>query len=532
MDPSFIRVLQKIPVQLRERPGARFTVIINGQKKPEGKGWSSPNGANYAIDDAPLAGYLSQGHNYGVLCGHAGIDVADIDDPAALEELGIMQKIPCTMQVKTGRGGKHVYVDCAELDHQIGLYHPTLRDADGEPLHLGEIQSKGQQVVGPGSIHQNGNRYELLNDAPILKISKAELLKIFDGLILTGINDPAEEPHRAEARRRSSGGSSLGDLIPIDVVAWPKDIKERAGSEVVGSHPLHGSKGGKNFSVNTAKNCWHCFHGGHNSGGGPLEWLAVEAGLIRCEDAKPGCLDDKVLFKQVLQIARDRGFSIPDRPKELWDTAPKEQEALYDAVVGDSTISEDELKALPRTFNPKLEVHLEDSNFITKYMIYGKTTSDAYEEYHFASALVLLSVAADRQIVISFRHGDIYPNIWIFPIGDSTVSRKTTAHKLCKLVLKSKYPRKSLPSSFSPEALMDAIASTPRCFYMKDEAGSLLASMCKDYMQETRDFLAEIYECDDYYRKLKKSECEINDPYITQYLMTTPDNLKGVHHSA
>jgi hypothetical protein len=53
-----------------------------------------------------------------------------------------------------------------------------------------------------------------------------------------------------------------------------------------------------------------------------------------------------------------------------------------------------------------------------------------------------------------------------------------------------------------------------------------LASMCKDYMKETRDFLAEIYECGDYYRKLKKSECVIVDPYITQYLMTTPDNLK------
>jgi hypothetical protein len=189
-------------------------------------------------------------------------------------------------------------------------------------------------------------------------------------------------------------------------------------------------------------------------------------------------------------------------------------------------ITEEELKTLPKTFNPKLEVHLESGNFITKYMAYAKTTSDAYEEYHFASGLVLLSVAADRQIVISMRHGDIYPNIWIFPIGDSTVSRKTTAHKLCKLILNSKYPKKSLPSSFSPEALMDAISVTPRCFYLKDEAGSLLSSLCKDYMAETRDFLAEIYECDDYYRKLKKSECEIKDPYITQYLMTTPDNLK------
>jgi hypothetical protein len=474
------------------------------RKKPEGKDWTGPNGSNYAINDPVLAGYLAEGHNYGVVCGIAGITVPDLDDPARLEELGVMRRIPKTLQVQTGRGGRHVYFDCPELDHQIGLYDPELKDEDGGPLHLGEIQSKGQQVVGPGSIHPNGNRYEIINDAPIMSISKADLLKIFDGLILTGLEDPAEE---SEARRRKAGGSSIGDNIPIDMVAWPKDVKERSGSEVRGSHPLHGSKSGKNFSVNVHKNCWHCFR--HKSGGDSLVWLAVGAGLIRCEDARPGCMDDRELFKQVLKIARDKGFYIPDKP-----TTEGEE------------ITEEELQSRPKTFNPRLDVHLEPGNFVSKYMVYAKTTSDAYEEYHFASGLVLLSVAADRQIVISMRHGDIYPNIWIFPIGDSTISRKTTAHKLCKLILKTKFPKKSLPSSFSPEALMDAIAATPRCYYLKDEAGSLLASMCKDYMQETRDFLAEIYECDNYYRKLKKSECEIIDPYITQFLMTTPDNLK------
>ena len=288
MDPAFIRALERIPPQLREREGARFTVIINGNKKPEGKDWSGPNGANYSINDPPLAGYLSQGHNYGVLCGHAGLAVVDLDDLPALEELGILQKIPETFQVKTGRDGRHFYFDCPELDHQIGLYHPALKDEDGQPLHLGEIQSLGQQVVGPGSIHANRNRYEVVKDAPILTISKADLLDVFNGLILTGIDDPAEEPRRAEARRRSSGGHGLGNLIPIDNVAWPKDVKEKHGSEVIGTHPTHGSKTGRNFCINTAKNSWHCFR--HKSGGGPLEWIAVKKGIIRCEDARPGCL--------------------------------------------------------------------------------------------------------------------------------------------------------------------------------------------------------------------------------------------------
>jgi hypothetical protein len=179
-----------------------------------------------------------------------------------------------------------------------------------------------------------------------------------------------------------------------------------------------------------------------------------------------------------------------------------------------------------RVFNPVLKVYLEPDNFLSLYQEYAATTSDAYPEYHYGSALELASVAADRNVVIEHKHGDIFTNMWIFGLGDSTISRKTTAHKLCRLVVKSKFPMKCLPSSFSPESLMEAISETPKCYYMKDEAGSLLASLCKDYMKETQDFLSEIYECDDYHRKLKKSECFIIEPYMSQYLMTTPDNLK------
>lgn len=106
MNPSFTRALQRILPQLRERPGARCTFILKGQKKPEGKDWAGVNGANYATDSPVLAGYLAEGHNYDVLCGVAGITVAYLDDLARLEELGIIQRIPDIWQIKTGRSGR------------------------------------------------------------------------------------------------------------------------------------------------------------------------------------------------------------------------------------------------------------------------------------------------------------------------------------------------------------------------------------------------------------------------------------------
>jgi len=281
MDQAFERALHKIHPRLREWPDLRYDVILCGQKKPEGLRWSTE--ANYPYGHPVLAGYLAEGHNYGILTGIGGLVVLDVDDLAGLEALGILDKVPETFTVKTGRGGLHFYYLSQDLKQKIILEDPALRDSEGDPLHLGELQALGQQVVGPGSRHPNGNFYEVVKDLPIASIAKADMLQILA---------PLKQIRKSDAdpviRRRKTSGTSLGDLIPIDQVAWPEDVKERAGAEIRGSHPLHGSKSGKNFAINTAKNCWHCFR--HRSGGGPLEWIAVMKGIIDCSDARPGCL--------------------------------------------------------------------------------------------------------------------------------------------------------------------------------------------------------------------------------------------------
>jgi hypothetical protein len=281
MDQAFERALQKIHPRLQEWPDLRYDVILCGQKKPEGLRWSTE--ANYLYGHPVLAGYLAEGHNYGILTGIGGLVVLDVDDIARLEALGILDKVPETFTVKTGRGGLHFYYICKDLKQKIILEDPVLKDSEGHPLHLGELQALGQQVVGPGSRHPNGNFYEVIKDLPIASIAKTGLLQILA---------PLKQIRKSDAdpviRRRKTSGTSLGDRIPIDQVAWPADVKERAGAEVRGSHPLHGSKSGKNFAINTSKNCWHCFR--HKSGGGPLEWIAVMKGIISCSEARPGCL--------------------------------------------------------------------------------------------------------------------------------------------------------------------------------------------------------------------------------------------------
>lgn len=58
------------------------------------------------------------------------------------------------------------------------LEDPELKDLDGDPLHLGEIQALGEQVVGPGSLHPNGNYYKVIADVPIATVDKDFLLEL------------------------------------------------------------------------------------------------------------------------------------------------------------------------------------------------------------------------------------------------------------------------------------------------------------------------------------------------------------------
>ncbi len=200
---------------------------------------------------------------------------------------------------------------------------------------------------------------------------------------------------------------------------------------------------------------------------------------------------------------------------------------------GIKSITEEELNGLPVAENPRLSINLEPDNFISEYVDYASSQSDAYTEYHYAGALFMASTATDRRVVLKLKQGTVHPNLWLFCLGNSTTSRKTTAMNGPGAILDTYEVGRRLPSSFSPEALIEALADCPRSFFMKDEAGSLLAAMGKKYMDEARDFFSELYEGKDYHRKLRtgqrkeKRDFPIKSPYVTQWLATTPDNFRA-----
>ncbi len=61
-------------------------------------------------------------------------------------------------------------------------------------------------------------------------------------------------------------------------------VSSMTGVDTQGSHPVHGSTGKMNFSVNDRENSWYCFR--HSAGGSSLEWIAVQDFHADCSQAK------------------------------------------------------------------------------------------------------------------------------------------------------------------------------------------------------------------------------------------------------
>lgn len=266
--------------QFEQNDELRFAKVRRGAKRPAERGWLT-RGYSYNVIQA----YARQFTNYGVLCGHGGLAVPDADSPE-LEE-AIEKNLPETLTVQTGSGGKHYYYFCGEVRKRI------LLERYGE--HFGEVQSHGQMVVGPGSIHPNGQRYEIIKDAPIVEVSYDALT---DALRPLAVQKKEPKPYVLQGLR-----SPRAFDINAVAITWVLDTSEyqrSANGELYGPNPWHGSESGANTWVNEEKNVAYCFR--HHAGIPVAKAIALNEGIVRaCDDVL-----SRDQFLRVLQIAQEK----------------------------------------------------------------------------------------------------------------------------------------------------------------------------------------------------------------------------------
>jgi hypothetical protein len=530
--------------------------------KNSGKGSIDPgfydDGA-LAEDDDSLLSYIKAGGGFGLVGTFGDFIGFDADEGEELEALGIMARLPPTLTDKAPNKPEslHLYYVCPGLPKTFHFYHPTKtveKDGELKRLELGQICAGRGHVAGPGAPHWTGGRRVIIDDSPLAEITVDDLRAILRGLAFSddptknptfetaagleekaGRWDALEEITRKARRGRRGDGPSLSERIGdirrvLDTYGWSPTTK--SGDNWKGDIPGEVSKSKTALAVDIKKGVWYCHHHA-DSGGDAAALVALFEGLIDCRGKDH--LKDPTVFQAVIKACEEKGLVDPEGEGEDDRGPGAKAPATSTDEGGDgiASITEEELNGLPVAENPRLSINLEPDNFISEYVDYASSLSDAYVEYHYAGGLFMASTAIDRRVVLKLKQGTVHSNLWLFCLGNSTTSRKTTAMNGPGAILDTYEVGRRLPSSFSPEALIEALADCPRSFFMKDEAGSLLAAMGKKYMDEARDFFSELYEGKDYHRKLRtgqrkeKRDFPIKSPYVTQWLATTPDNFRA-----
>jgi hypothetical protein len=174
-----------------------------------------------------------------------------------------------------------------------------------------------------------------------------------------------------------------------------------------------------------------------------------------------------------------------------------------DVLVMPTLLKQEELDGLPNTF-------LDD------YREWGELATDAIPHYHELCGAILLSSTLASHLRLETSYGRMVPNLWGLVLGNSTLTRKTTAMRMATDLLMENDPDAIMATDGSAEGLLTSLSTRPgRCsVFFRDEVTGFLSSVArKDYMAGMLETLTQLYDSPSIYtRLLRKETITIRDP--------------------
>ena len=229
-----------LPKKLSDK-GFKFVKIHNKTKRPFEFQWQSK--ANYCYDDKELINWIGLGNNYGVVGGYKGLLIIDFDDKDFENEH--VPYLPETFTVQTGSGGTHMYYICDDP--------ASFKILDANKNTLADIQGRGKQVVGPGSTHPNGEKYFVINDIQIAKITTKAMRVIFSKYL-----------PKQKKEINSWDNDKVIDQIKFKVSI--SDVFSQYGADLTRNPTMctlgHTSKSKSCLYINAIDNLFYCHHCG------------------------------------------------------------------------------------------------------------------------------------------------------------------------------------------------------------------------------------------------------------------------------
>lgn len=217
------------------------------------------------------------------------------------------------------------------------------------------------------------------------------------------------------------------------------------------------------------------------------------------------------------------------RPDEhLWKEICRAQAYLDHQELGPSVVDSTSVTDVERIYIPKkplLSKQERDSvakrkTIVEEYIEWGKTCTDAPDQYHEAGGFIALSSLLSGTVRVPTSGGMIIPNLWFMTLGETTLSRKSTCMRLSMSLLKDVDPDAILATDGSIEGIMDALSVRPNrsSIFLKDEFSGFLESMVKrDFLGGVMEHFTQLYDGQDLKRTLRSGPVIIKDPIFILY---------------
>lgn len=234
-----------------------------------------------------------------------------------------------------------------------------------------------------------------------------------------------------------------------------------------------------------------------------LEMLLFEAGMTR----------EEVYF--IAQRAACNKYARDKKdPSHLWVEVCRafvKHNENVNAVVFPGTTVKELLTEAERKESANYE------GFVERYIEWASNLGDAATQYHQAGAFTILSALLSGRVTLPTSFGTIVPNLWFMILGDTTLTRKSTAMELAIDLVMEVDDDCVMATDGSVEGLLQQLEARPKrpSIFLRDEFSGLLEMMVKrDYYAGMAEVLTKLYDGKMQKRVLRKETVTVRDPVL------------------
>lgn len=165
---------------------------------------------------------------------------------------------------------------------------------------------------------------------------------------------------------------------------------------------------------------------------------------------------------------------------------------------------------------PVLVENPATGTFLDSYRDWAQEATDAVVQFHDLACMIVLSSIVANSVRLHTSYGTMVPNLWGLILGESTLTRKTTAMEMARDFLLMMEPEVVIATDGSAEGLLTGLSTRPNkvSMFYKDEVSGFFNSINrKDYLAGMPETLTHLYDVPSVYtRRLRKETIHIESP--------------------